>query len=348
MSWLFPAWLRQTRGEEAIALVLDLAPPNATSLSAGSRIDLIRAGLHARRVGTPPLGVWSAVTWARRRNRSGMVPDQWHPWLLDGLGRRGFLVRLALLRSIVGMGPFFVLLMAGDGHVSRVRHQLLVGVAVVVGLACLVVVFQGRSWRRELYLKNGYGEDGVRFDDPRIQLDYYLPQVSNLPVEPFGWATALVGVALVGTAGWKRGFSEIALKAPSTRVLVVTLLAMLLLAALVRSSLRRVATNPATTVVAMDGWGNRARVVGVPAAFGLGLWWFSTALPDAAMTMTVGFAMVFLGVAMALSVRMAGRRLQRAVGIWDMFPSLGPLPCLVWRESLDQRPTPPGPGHPAS
>ena len=112
MVWLFPAWLRETRGEEAIALVLDLAPANETSLPLRSRLDLIRAGLHARRVGTPPLGVWQAVAWAHRRNRSGMVPDQWRPWLLDGLGRQGFLLRLALLRSIVAMGPSFGLSMA--------------------------------------------------------------------------------------------------------------------------------------------------------------------------------------------------------------------------------------------
>ena len=200
-----------------------------------------------------------------------------------------------------------------------------------------MVVLQGRSWRRELYLKNGYGQDGVRFEDPRIQLDFYLPKISNLPVAPFGWATAAVGVALVALHGWTREFSGIALRAPSISVLVIALLALFLIATRVRSSIRRVAASPTATVVAMDGWRNRARIVGFPVAFGLGLWWFSTALPEGAMKMTVGLAMLVLGVVTALGARMAGRGLQRAVGIWDVFPSLGPLPCLVWRESLETR-----------
>ena len=79
---LFPEWMREVRGEEAVGLVLDQLPADRDRLPLRSKVDLVRAGLHARRKGTPPPWVLRTAsrapgTWP---GRGAAVPAAWRPW----------------------------------------------------------------------------------------------------------------------------------------------------------------------------------------------------------------------------------------------------------------------------
>jgi hypothetical protein len=150
---LFPAWLRPTRGEEAVGLVLDLLPPDAEHLPWRSKLDLVRAGLHARRVGTPPVWVRSRVIYA---NRGGSpVPAVWLPWLSTFVQQRWFPARVGASKALVVFGPQTLLW----SSIWSLGWALL-GLVGLIVLDAVVATLRGRRLREAVCTTNGLAEDG--------------------------------------------------------------------------------------------------------------------------------------------------------------------------------------------
>ena len=78
--WLraFPRRWRASHGEEALGLVLDLAAPGASALTAREVAGVVRGGLATRWRGRPPLAAWLLYRLFDVR-----VPARYLPWVAD-------------------------------------------------------------------------------------------------------------------------------------------------------------------------------------------------------------------------------------------------------------------------
>lgn len=152
LRW-FPGWMRADRGEEAVGLVLDLLPPGAERLPLRARIDLVRAGLHARRVGIPPVKVWWSVVSARPQGRTRPVPPPWRPWLAAWLSsprwRHRFAAISALPTGALMLGLVVFALTGSERLGPILLPTFLTGTAVVGGWR------QGEQWRATVSVVNG-------------------------------------------------------------------------------------------------------------------------------------------------------------------------------------------------
>ncbi len=193
---LFPEWLREVRGEEAVGLVLDQVPADVERLPLRSRLDLVRAGLHARRRGTPPLRVWSAVSTARRPDWAGRgpaVPLEWRPWLVTKLRRRSFAWQCAFW----GNGWFWIysfflalnLTRAWNG--TELAIVLSAGVLFTILSCAWFLVFRRRTWRAALLAANGLGDDGRPLPPGEVTVAWVKPTFQNVWVQPFAVAATV-------------------------------------------------------------------------------------------------------------------------------------------------------------
>lgn len=338
---LFPRWMREVRGEEAIGLVLDQLPPDAGRLPVRSKVDLTRAGLHAQRIGRPPHKVRRTVASASPRSRGGTVPPEWRPWLLDGLPRRSFAFTCAMTRNwhILVLG---ILWAAPYGARSGAGWDPW-GAVLAVGLWILtsaLAALRVQRWRDTLSVRNGLRPDGSPL--PLHQTDHYWTRaaISNVWVLP-----GLMAGAAVHAGAAALGWPDIG--SPGNGILAFWLVIAALVGAWLlgvdRLAQERMApappASPRLLQPAGGGW-SAGMVIG--ALVGL--------LAAALISWIVGVVAGILGLATLarwvlcasaaiVSVRAveAERRQSRRIGLWDLFRSTGPQ-IVNWPEPLPPPP----------
>ena len=304
---LFPVWMRATRGEEAIGLVLDLLPAGTRRLPARSRLDLLRAGLQARRRGTPPAWVWIDVLSAAPTNARGRAPERWHPWLRAFLREPGWSRR----QSVACIVPT-VLVVLGL-HLAGLISNLS---AVWFG-AIFVGVRRGAGalrWRRAVLVRNGFAEvpAGSGAEPP---LTFALRDGPAAPAL-LRWSAgcAATGAAAAVVAG--------ALDPPPSlrSVLGAAAVALVVVGGLLRFGRRALAAVPAEPVRWVvhdrrrDNWALRALVLGAAVLL------VASGLPGA----IAGAGMAAGGLVLRRSALVRGRAVGRPVRLWEVVPIAGP------------------------
>lgn len=351
LRW-FPGWMRADRGEEAVGLVLDQLPPGTARLPWRARADLVRAGLHARRRGLPPLSVWRTVStintdWNKWNGRGSSIPVAWRPWLIVKLQMRSFPWACALL---VDPWQFAYLLFMAALYYrdfgARLLYLVPLSCAAIVVAHALWFVVRRRHWRSRLLTANGLGPDGRPLPPDQVVEGQVKHLVRNGWAIPFTVAGTLVGL-IGGPWAWHL-MSDAMTDRPTERPLVwsiAAVAAMALLAAWVGAVLvARV--RPGASVAGEHP----------PTAFDTDL--LATALLGAfwsgiAVFFVVGGALLLglhplaaVGVAVAWIVLLIGavrteRRFERPLGAWDYLPLLAPQPVIRRVEDLPPPPAPP-------
>lgn len=344
LLWLFPGWMRADRGEEAVGLVLDQLPAGATGLPARSRWELARAGLHARRRGTPPLTVWFEATRADPRNRRGLVPEPWQPWLRHWVRDPRWRFRFVSSRMTA-----FILVLLFLWPAGLSSDQSLVSTLVNVLVWAVVWVAFQRSraprWRWAVALRNGLVPGDLRpLPADVTQRGFERPRFADRPalgplVVITALAVVLLGANLVLTgvvSPDQRGPSG-----PTVGFLVALAQASVVLALVLRQTLRRVGAAevaaphaPESSAMVAPLWSRSTRIIAAVAA-AFALMWTAGLLLVAGSSGAVMVGAVALGagaetVAVARRQRQVGRRL----GMWEVWPSTGPQPLLLVRADV--------------
>lgn len=346
--WAFPGWVRADRGEEALSLVLDQVSPAATRLPLRSRLDLLRAGLHARRRATPPWPVWFEVMAADSRNQHGRIPDAWRPWLVDWIGRPTWRRRFLACWAVVATAAFGVFgPWRSDGSQATSVVATVVNLALWVGMVTWFQAERAPRWRWSVAVSNGLEPLTLApFDDDLTQIASTRPRMANRPavlVAAIGTGAGAL-LAAAGTAvsvlAWPVGRATSGVTLDS--LLYATIVLVVVTAAL-RSALRQVADAPAAGVgfpdpsTYVDHPRRRAGLSRVPrlllAAFvAVSVMW---------MVVTAGASGVLLCLALTagavvelVAIRRRERQIGRALGAWEVWPVLGPAPFLLLREDI--------------
>ena len=319
--WLFPAWVRADRGEEAVGLVLDLLAPDAHRLPLRSRVDLVRAGLHARRVGTPPLWVWLDVLTASPRNARGRVPERWRAWLHQWTSAKGWSVRQAAASVALVMAIPLALVACG----WRVG-----GIAVLPFYVAGRCAFRAPAWRQRIWERNGFASAPAGAPAPRL---FYA--VRNRPAVPAlgRWAVVASALAAAGTtfgAVWERPRPSLGSLLPS---MVLALVVGWVLIWVGTRSLAGTRPEPHRWHV-NDSRADR---------WALGAWTpvvcvISVGVGAEAAPLTAAAAVALL-VLRHRAVR-RGRALGRPIDLWEVVPLLGPgatVPLPPERTPAEQR-----------
>lgn len=341
---LFPAWVRPTRGEEAVGLVLDLLPPDTERLPWRSKLDLVRAGLHARRVGTPPAWVWSRVANAKRG--SAPVPAVWLPWLSTLVQQRSFPARVGASKALLVFGPQALLWSTFWG----IGWSML-GLAGLVVLDAVAATLRGRRLRQAVCTTNGLADDGRMRPPGEVAAQWRTGPVRNQPIvrplllvagsavvaglpmtlvwspdriDAFLWPFLALAAAFVGgwlgLAGWR------ALRRARSGAAGWPLAERQAVGPVPVAVMARLADGVSLAMGGAIAWGSAWVAVGIGA-------------PAAALA--PGAVLVVAGLVLAGAQRRAGCTL----GLWDAVPSWAPQVVVVARENpqLGREPTPGGP-----
>lgn len=343
---LFPNWMRADRGEEAVGLVLDQLPPGAPRLPLRSKIDLVRAGLHARHRATPPYRVWDTAS-TTIGNRGRQLPVAWHPWLIAKLQRRSFAWQVAFLRDPVFLFPLLLTSLSwyGDPSVPDVLFAFLAFLVVVsIHAAWFLVVTQG-TWRARLLSANGLDADGRPLPSDEVVTGWTKATIPDARVAPFALgctaASAVVGpLAWAGLVGTLADPEPVRPFAWSAGLVVVTVL-LAASWALRRVRLRSMAPGSGAS-------GAFGATAGIGAAAGLITAGFVGMLgtmanldPAAALALPLGSLVILLVVVGAEQLQ--GRR----IGAWDVVPAWGPELIVHRTQDLPPPPPPVSPDTPA-
>jgi hypothetical protein len=331
---LFPAWLRPTRGEEAVGLVLDLLPPDARRLPLRSKLDLVRAGLHARRIGTPPVWVWSQVVFGERSPRP--VPAAWLPWLSIAVRRRAFPALVGAGKALILFGPQTLLWVSIWGH-----WMAAAGLLLLIALDALAATFRGRRLREKVCAANGLGPDGRMRPPGEVATRWRTGSVRNQPmVRPLllaAGASILAGLPM--TLVWSHDHID----ASSLRAMIAIAAIVTAWAALAGwRALRRawsgaagwpLAERQAVGLVSAEAMARladgMALAVGVAIAWGSA--WVAVGIGAPVAAVAPGAVLLLAGLILAGAQRRAGRTL----GLWDAVPQWAPQVIVVARPDAD-------------
>lgn len=331
---LFPSWMRADRGEEALGLTLDQLPPGATQLPWSLRLELVRAGLHARRRGTPPPRVWNRLAYTSALRNDPVVPVEWRPWLASVVMTRWITVVYAAIRS----APFLVV--AIMQVIVPTSEDPIVPVSFFVmwlGLAVGLWLFRRERWRARVLLVNGFGSDGRPLPTHQMGRSWSQQSVPNTWVVP-----ALLGFVLVGGVYGAVSWFQ-ADRAPGPNILgsgaIVALVVWMCLIG--RRRLACLDAGRAGTGFAPKD--DRTRnVLAAACGAGTGLLWSWTV---ALAAQTVGLSLVaalagpLAAFATLVAVVRVERRIGRRVGEWDLHPAWAPQ---IVERPIDHLPSPPG------
>ena len=339
----FPAWMRADRGEEVVGLVLDQLPAGADQLPLHSRWELVRAGLHARRRGTPPPSVWFEVLAADVKNRRGLVPEAWRPWLLhwvhDPTWYRRYVTSYVLVVGtlLLALGPI--------GAIVESPASLLVNVALWALVLGFVLRGRAPRWRWAVALRNGLVPSDLReLPAEATQRGFVRPMVADRPALPIAVvATAFGGILLGAIAlitalvpAGERGPAHPTIGAAITLV-EVTLVGMVL----VRPVLRRVGRasvvppeppDPAAMVAPLRSGASLAGGIVLVSIAGLFVVW--TLAFGGLRAAIVAGAFTFVAVLETAWILRRQRGLGRNLRMWEVWPVTGPRPLLLVRQDV--------------
>jgi hypothetical protein len=334
---LFPLWMRADRGEEVLGLTLDQLPPATTHLPLRARVDLVRAGLHARRRGTPPLRVWNRIVFVPAWRSDPVVPVEWRAWLASAVMTRWITVVYALLRFsflwvYLVMG---LILPRSDGEGLPMWT---VGPILWVAFSAGCWIFTRERWRSRVLAANGFDQQGRPLPPGQMGYGWSRQSVPNTWVVPALAGFAVVG-GVYGPAAWFQADRYDHRPTVAASAVALVLVAVVLAAALRR--LDRVAARPA--VMGMVVKADRTRCA-LSAASGAGVgvgwaWVVAMAADLFGFHLVVAFVGPLAAVAMVVAVLRTERRIGRRIGEWDLHPKWAPQ--LVERP-IDHLPAPPG------
>jgi hypothetical protein len=344
---LFPEWMREVRGEEAVGLVLDQLPADRDRLPLRSKVDLVRAGLHARRKGTPPPWVLRTAsrapgTWP---GRGAAVPAAWRPWLIARLRHRSFVWQCAFMPDLTSAPTLILLAVMWSPDWGAAAFGIMAGVAVgtwfLRGVGFLV--FRRSIWRARLTSANGLDPDGVPLPPGEVAVGWNKPAMRNVWVLPF--AVAVTVTACAAPVGWMVLASGS--KAPSavhpwewSVGLVALGLAVACTWAVILVRRLDPSAPPAGGGPCTDGGHNLAETLALGLLHGAVLD-VVVVVPGVGAGLHASFALVAPLAALVATLVVAGaqRSLRRAIGAWDLLPGARPQPIV---RRLEDLPPPPG------
>jgi hypothetical protein len=323
----YPWRVREAQDGEIVATVLDALPPGAQRIPWRDQVDLVRGGLEARRRRRMSLGAHLRYTFQLR------VADRWIPWVIDDLEAPGFRRRVAL-RTAVHLGLLAVVLQIGGPWPWWATMGYLV-------LGSGGSALRSEATRRQISARHGLGAAPPPSGLVWVRAPERAP-LPDLPVAPLlaavavplalGAAAALAAVVAAPTTALGPATHPSApadLAAASVPPAVVgTGLGVVLVVASVLAALRARRSSPATPVAHARGTAVTAAVLAAGLVVGAGvvalqLWarqapWSWGPIAAGAVPAAVGLAVG------AGALTRAGRRRGRAVGLWELAPSVGP------------------------
>jgi hypothetical protein len=341
--WLFPEWVRADRGEEALGVVLDQIPADARRLPVRSALDLVRTGLHVRRRATPPPKVWWGVLIADARNRHGLVPERWRPWLVSWLRdphwRRRYTVTtvLGLLAGICLIWPFLSLF---DGDVGGG----LVSLAIWSVVLAFLQATRAPQWRWLVSVRNGFVPTDLRpFPADATRVGVVRPIAPNWPARRVAavvaaYATAVVVANAAVTLGARPTGHG---RHPTAMTVAVAVAEVLIVFAVLLGAVRRVVSSNIDRPAPPDEglMVDRARTRSIRIAWTLtgAVVLLSTswsAVADGPMGAVLPAGLAVAGwIAVAVIVRRE-RQVDRRLGVWEVWPAVGPQPFLLVRQDV--------------
>jgi hypothetical protein len=332
--------MRSDRGEEAIGLVLDQLPDDAECLPLRAKVDLVRAGLHGRRRSTPPLSVWAEVLVADPRNRRGLVPDSWRPWLLDWLHaprwRARYTATCAALLAVVYLAAWPVAAIGDDPP-----GKIVTGVSWVAIIA-IIQHLRAPQWRWAIALRNGLVPDGLRpFPAEATRVGYVRSTFSNRSALASAAAVSVISVLLLVANVVASALTPARQHGPtglSGTVVLALAQVIVLLVVVVRPALGRVAAAGAAVPcvpdqsACVDPVRSRAGRLGWSAIALIGGSWM---VVFAGTLGAVVFAAIGVGAGVeAVSIARRQRCVQRRLGMWEVWPVMGPQPVVLVRPEV--------------
>lgn len=322
---VFPAWMRDDRGEEALGLVLDQldALPEADRLPWHLRWDLLRAGVQARRRGRPPLSVRLAVAYTGRTRPARPIPVAWLPWLSSALRQRSFPARMASHRMVF-MVPILAINLLERPTAGWWWVPASYGVIAVVAMTWATL--RAGEFRRRVCGAHGLALDSSLLPPSDVSFEWTSAAVGNVGLRRllgFGAVGAAVGVPLAWSSS---GASWAPLTDPSP-----TFASTLVPAALVGSWLARALRSPATAGPAVidaprpaPAWNRRVGAAG-SLATGVVLAMTASLAPFGGDERAFSLTAPALGLVVGwFVVRWREGQAGRWLGVWDVVPSWGP------------------------
>lgn len=343
--WLWPLWMRPIQGEEAVGLVLDQAGERS-SLSLRSRLDLVRAGIGARRRGTPPVEVLWEVFTADLANSRGTIPLRWRPWLLTWAGathwRRYLWGAWALVvTAVFAVIGVFELLSPSSGITVATYPMVLVGVS-------LGAQIRAERWRTCLLARNGIDEASLLPIPPQERAWSTVPPlVPPLRVDRVaGWT--LLGTSVVGAGAMAVGLASGSPLRSNAAGMAIGFAAVLALVG--GPAWRATRGGDPRGEVPDDRWERRRPLPSQ--SWSRARWRAPVTVALAAVLLVVA---AYLGAAICLAtdilaavVLVRARRFERRTGqvldLWDLVPALGPRPVFGRTRPLPPPPDPSSPG----
>ena len=344
---LFPEWMREVRGEEVVGLVLDQLPADVDRLPLRSRVDLVRAGLHARRTGTPP--PWVLRTASRAPGmwpgRGAAVPAAWRPWLIARLRHRSFAWQCAFMPDLTSAPTLVVLasLWTADWGAAAFVMMAVVAAGMWLLRGIGFLLFRRTIWRARLTAANGLDLHGVPLPPGEVVMGWNKPAMRNVWVLPFAVATTVTACA--APVGWMSLASGS--KAPSAVHPWGWSVGLVVLGVAVACTWVGILVRRLDPSAAPAGGGPRAdrgKDLVEPVARGIlcgGVLAVVVVVPGVAAGLHASLALAALLAALAatLIVATAQRSLGRPIGAWDLLPAASPQSIV---QRLEDLPPPPG------
>ncbi|MBG0827639.1 DUF5313 family protein [Planomonospora sp. ID67723] len=148
----YPPRFMQTRGEEFLSTLLDLAEPGRVRPNLRTTLDVLRAGMIWRLRERPPLWRWLCYRLFGKR-----LPLRYRWWVRDDVRGRFFLTRLLAAWATLIFLPFALvdsLGLMGEPGSWWIKAGVLLG-------ACLNAVVGRRRIRRDLLAKHYFTPNGT-------------------------------------------------------------------------------------------------------------------------------------------------------------------------------------------
>jgi hypothetical protein len=314
---------RWERGDELVGTMLDVIGEGREWPPPGLAVDMVVGGIRAHRRRRPPLPTY---LWFLH---SGRLEYRWHEWMLDRLLAPGWRRRLTISGAMRYLTLWLPIWLAFLSVLTLAPWGWLFPVTMTAFFSLTHLVAAERA--RAVILKNhGYSLEG---SPPRVVSHLVWAKrherIANIRLAPVMAAASLplIGAGVLALLDRMSGPDGPTFLRRHLLLVYVLLAVLVQLAAVWRRAHRAPAGQDRPT--ALTGLASVVTATALTAVD----WFFLSVLPSGAL----GFAGGALGIATAVlagALLVDERRIGRRIGLWDVYPSLGPRTATVVGQRL--------------